>query len=103
MVKKRSKKYFVKEEDGIFVVKDDFFEAIESRTEALCIAMRTFYMLQKQMMEDAIEGEDSYIGNMKVVNGLERSLAKLDEMFPCLLDEFRLVDRRNEGTRIIYC
>ena len=103
MVKRHSKKYFVKEEDGIFVVKEEFFQAIESRTEALCIAMRTFHMLQKQLMEDAIEGEDSYIGNMKVINGLERTLAKLDEMFPCLLAEFRSVDRRNDGIRTIYC
>jgi hypothetical protein len=39
--KSKRKKFFVKEDDGIFVVYDEFFDDIESRIEALVIAIRT--------------------------------------------------------------
>lgn len=101
--KTQNKRYFVKEDDGIFIVKDEFFKAIESRAEALVVCMRTYFELQKRLKEDAVDGDVSYIGNMKVTTGLERSLNELNRLYPGLLDELRSVDRRYEGTTIYKC
>lgn len=99
----KGRKYFVKEDDGIFIVERDFFKTIESREEALMIGSRTYFELLKRLTEDALEGNTSYIGNMKVVTGLDRTLEALGKRFPCLLDELRAVERRHEGVVVRKC
>jgi hypothetical protein len=108
MVKKsgsssRAKKYFVKQEDGIFVVNETFFEQIKSRSVALGLAMRTWHQLHDQLRVDAVDGENTFIGNMKVITGLERSLVELDKRHPYLLLEVRSIERRHNGMRTYTC
>ena len=101
--KKQAKKFFVKEEDGIFVVKEPFFEQIPSRAVAIGIALRTWHQLRDQLCTDAIDDENTFIGNMLVTTGLERTLVELDRRFPFLLREIRSVERRHEGRRVYSC
>lgn len=101
--KKQARKYFVKKDDGIFVVNDSFFDQINSRAVALSLAIRTWYQLQDQLRADAVDGENTFIGNMKITTGLERSLAELDKRHPYLLLEVRSVERRYQGRRIYNC
>jgi hypothetical protein len=99
----RERKYFVKEDDGIFIVKEDFFKAIGSREEALMVGVRTYFEIQNCLKEEALDGEISFIGNMKVVTGLERTLEKLDSIFPFLLRELHSVERKFEGKTVHKC
>jgi hypothetical protein len=100
---KRSRKFFVKEDAGVFVVKSSYFDNIESRVKAMVIGILTLAELERQLMEDAIEGQNAFIGSMKVTTGLERSLAELDLRFPRLLKEIRGTERRHAGRRMYRC
>lgn len=96
------KKYFVKEDNGIFVVKSTYFDAIKSRTEAIAMALRTLFELRRQLQEDALDNSNSFIGAMKVTTGLDRTLSELDCRFPLLLSEIKSVERRTNGTRVSF-
>lgn len=102
--KKPAKKYFFKPElkESVYVVKDDFFNEITA-DEALYFGISSFLELKDTLMEDAVCGDDAYIGNMKVVNGLERFLVRLDEKFPGLLVQLKSLDLRNNGVRVFKC
>jgi hypothetical protein len=102
-VDSKRRKFFVKEEDGVFVVKSVYFDSIDSRIEAIVIGIRTLAELERQLVEDAVEGQNAFIGNMKVTTGLERSLAELDFRFPRLLREIRGTERRFAGRRMYRC
>lgn len=101
--KKPAKKYFVKRNDGIFVANDQFFDHIDSRHMALGIAVLTWNQLHEQLREDATRDENTFIGNMKITTGLERTLVELDRRFPFLLREVRDVERRHQGRRVYSC
>jgi len=101
--KPRPRNYFVKDDGEIFVVKDAFFEDVESREEALHLALEAWFELLEQLSDDGMAGANSLIGNMKVTTGLERTLAKLDEKYPGLLVQMRSVERRANGFRINVC
>ena len=87
----------------MFVVKSVYFDSIDTRVEAMVIGIRTLGELERQLTEDAVEGQNAFIGNMKVTTGLERSLAELDLKFPRLLQEIRGTERRHEGRRMYRC
>ncbi len=101
--KKQAKKYFVKRNDGIFVVNDAFFDQIDSRSMALAIAVLTWDQLRDQLYDDAVSGENTFIGNMKITTGLERALAELDRRFPYLLHQIGNIERRHQGRRVYSC
>lgn len=96
------KKYFVKEDDGVYVVFDEFFNDIESRSEALVIALRTVGEIHATLQEEA-DGSCLYIGNMKVTTGLQRCLDELDRRWPFLLVEMRSMPRRVNGHVLTVC
>ena len=100
---KSSKKYFVKEDDGVYVVQDQFFEDIESRDEALIIAMRTYCEIHITLQQEVEAGEFLYIGSMKVVTGLQRCLDELERRWPFLLTELHAVTRRINGRSLSTC
>lgn len=102
MTKQRSKKYFVKEEDGIFTADVEFFNCIESREEALVIAMRCVGEMHATMAEEG-DGRPFFIGNMKVTTGLQRTLDELEARWPFLMTELRSVTRRINGHNIAIC
>jgi hypothetical protein len=99
----RKKKFFVKEDDGIYTVTEEFFDEIESREEAMVIAMRTFGEIHTTLHEEALDDGPLFIGNMKVVTGLERCLNELNRRWPFLLMEMRSTPRRINGQIISTC
>ena len=101
--KSRKKKYLVKEEDGIFTVYDDFFNDIESRDEALAIAIRTLGEIHSTLIEESNVNETLYVGNMKVTNGLNRCLDELDKRWPFLTKELYAVPRKVNGYTLHTC
>lgn len=46
---------------------------------------------RRQLLEDAIKG-DHYINNIKVVEGLETSLRKLEELYPFVKEQINLAN-----------
>ena len=106
MTKKKipsARRYFVKDEDGVFVVKEPFFADIENRDEALFLALMSWFELQEQLTDDAMAGAAAFIGNMKVTTGLERTLARIEEKYPGTLANLRSIERRRNGHRIYTC
>jgi hypothetical protein len=101
--KSRKKLFFVKEEEGIFIVHDEFFNDIESRDEALVIAMRTLGEIYSTMKREAEIKDSLFIGNMKVTTGLQRGLDELDKRWPCLLMQLRSMPRRINGHVFSIC
>jgi len=99
----KSKKYFVKEDDGIFSVTDEFFDDIESRQEALAIAIRTLGEIQSTLKEESFDEGSLFIGNMKVTTGLQRTLDELDRRWPFLITEMRIIPRRINGFVLNIC
>lgn len=104
MKNKKQKKYFIKpdKETEVCVVKEDFFSNI-TKIEALCYGLFTFLEIKKTLKEDAVLGDDAYIGNMKVTTGLERFLVKIDEIFPDILKEIRNLNPNVDGQKIFKC
>lgn len=99
----KSKKFFVKEDEGIFSVTGEFFDDIESRQEALAIAIKTLGEIQATLTEES-GGEGSlFIGNMKVITGLQRTLDELENRWPFLITEMRSVSRRINGHYLTIC
>ena len=101
--KPRARRYFVIDEGELYIVKDGFFADVESRLDALYLALGTWFELRKQLTEDAETEVNTLIGNMKITTGLERTLAKLDETYPGLLVEMRSIERRADGIRVYTC
>lgn len=99
----RKKKYFVKEDDGIYTVHDEFFEDIESRDEALVIAMRTYGEILVTLQQEIEAGGPLFIGNMKVITGLQRCLDELERRWPFLITELRATSRRINGHVLCQC
>lgn len=99
----KGKKRFVKEDEGIYVVYDEFFDDIESRSEALVIALRTLEEIHNTLEQEAEIGDSLFIGNMKVITGLQRCLDELDRRWPFLIDELRATPRRINGQTISIC
>lgn len=97
------KKFFVKEDDGIYVVQEKFFDDIESREEALIIALRTYGEIHITLKEELENNSPLYIENMKVITGLQRCLDELDKRYPYLLIELHAVSRRINGYRLFLC
>lgn len=92
----KKKKFFVKEDDGIFTVYEDFFDDIESREEAMVIALRTLGEIHSVLIEESYS-DSLFIGNMKVITGLQRCLDELDKRWPFILAELRFIPRRING------
>lgn len=100
---KKYKKYFVKDNEGLSIIEMKYFDSINSWVEAFSIGVCCYIELQKVLTDDAITGEDSYIGNMKVTTGLERSLQELNERYPQLMVQIHSTSLLIHGTRAIKC
>lgn len=98
--KKAYKKFFVKEADGVYVASSKYFDQITSRPEALALALFTYSEIQTQMLDDYIHDSPAFIGGMKVITGLERTLERFEELFPGLMVEIHSVDRKTFGRRL---
>ncbi len=98
----RKKKFFIKDEDGIYIVTDEFFSDIESRDEALMLALRAVDEINTTLKEEVLEDDSLLIGNMKVTTGLQRSLEELDKRWPNLLNQLYSTPRCISGHTITF-
>ena len=101
--KSSNPKFFIRDENGIFVGYIDFFDTLQSRTEAIDLAIRIIGEIHLTLMQEVDVGKPLFIGNMKVVTGLQRSLDELEKRWPCLLDEVYSVERRIGGCTLGIC
>lgn len=90
------KKFFIKEEEGIYSVDRSFFNDIETRQEALGIALRTLGEIHNTMYEE-VETGIQYIGSIKVIIGLQRCINELNIKWPGLISEIYSVQRKING------
>ena len=95
------KKFFIKEEEGIYTVDSEFFNDIESREEALMIALRAVGEIHATLKEE-LDGDLMLIGSIKVTTGLQRSLEELEKRWPNLLTQLYSVPRRIDGHIITF-
>ena len=77
--------YLLKRGDKFYMVPADVVDTLTIE-EAFRLALIAHAEQRRQLLEDAVKG-DHYINNIKVVDGLEVSLRKLDEMFPALREQ----------------
>lgn len=102
-IKKKYKSYFIITEKGLSKIDPNYFDSVRSWPHALAIGVSCYVELQKILIEDAINNDTSYVGNMKVTTGLERSLYELNERYPTLLKEIYSTPLFVNGTRICKC
>jgi hypothetical protein len=96
------KKFFIKEDDGIYTVTNDFFNDIERRDEALMIAIRIIDEIHITLKEEVLEDDEMLIGSIKVTTGLQRSLDELEKRWPNLLNQMYSTPRRVDGHTITF-
>jgi hypothetical protein len=101
MARKTKKKFFIKDIDGIYTVTEEFFSDIESRDEALVLAIRALDEIHTVLKEE-VGGDSMVIGNMRVTTGLQRSLEELDKRWPNLLDQMYSTPRNIDGHKITF-
>jgi hypothetical protein len=102
MARKTKKKFFIKDIDGIYTVTEEYFSDIESRDEALVLALRAIDEIHSTLKEEAVDGDSMVIGNMKVTTGLQRSLEELDKRWPSLLEQMYSTPRSIDGHTITF-
>lgn len=81
--------YLLKRGDKFYMVPANVVDTFTIE-EAFRLAMVAHIEQRKQLLEDALKG-DHYINNVKVVDGLEASLKKLNEIFPALIEQIHRI------------
>ena len=96
MGKIKHRKFFIKEAGDISVVGKKYFDCLK-RADALGIGVQIYLELQQQLKHN----RPSYIGTIKLIDGMTRSLEELEARFPFILHEINSVDRKTtEGLRV---
>lgn len=99
---KTKKKFIIKDEGNLYTVPVDYFDDIESRDEALVLALLAIDELHTTLKEEALEDDVIFIRRMKVTTGLQRSLEELNKRWPRLLDQVYSIPRSIEGRVITF-
>ncbi len=92
--------YLILDKGDIFLVKDSFFNTIQTRAAAMGLALEVYFEIQRTLKEEAITQNELFIGEVKVVAAFEQTLHELESRFPFLMYELRSVDRRMDGSRV---
>jgi len=96
------KKFFIKEQEGVYTVTGEFFNDIETRDEALLLAIRLIDEIHMTLKEEVMDDDSILIGNMKVTTGLQRSLEELERRWPNLLNQLYSTPRNIDGRVIAF-
>lgn len=83
----RKRLILIKDETGVFKITPEFFEGIQSRNEALIIAMRVYDEINNTLMREHLEGGIVRVSNQRVTDGLLLCLTHLEKIYPCLMIE----------------
>lgn len=100
---KKYKKYIVMSKDGLSMAGPEYFDSLDSWTKALSVGVSCYAEIQRVLIEDGIDGDDSYVGNMKVTTGLQRSLDEINDRYPSLIDHIHSTSLLVNGTRVFRC
>jgi hypothetical protein len=91
-VKKNPKLFLLKKSEQFFLLPESLVDAMVPE-EAHRLAIVAVMEQRKQLLIDAYRG-DHYINDVKVVDGLEISLSKLEELYPSLREEISRLDSK---------
>lgn len=83
--------YLLKRDDKFYNVPGHMIDTL-SVEEAFRLGLSAHLEQRRQLLEDAIKG-DHYIEDVKVVQGLEDSLKKLEELFPSIRQQILDFDK----------
>ncbi len=94
----REEAFFISAEGKIAIIAPDVLDQL-SREEAIMVAMSAYLAQKSQLLNDTFQG-DRYIDDIKVVDGLEASLSRLEENYPNILNS---VKKKISGTVFAQC
>lgn len=100
--KSRKRCVIVDDANTYFVVGQEFFQTM-SRSEALGFGTLVWLELHQQLTADALAGEESFIGNMKVITGLRNSLDAIESHHPMTTTQIKSLDLSKSGLTIFRC
>jgi hypothetical protein len=83
----RKRLILMKDDAGIFKIKPDFFESIQSRNEALIMAMRVYDEINNTLLKEYSDQTDVMVNNQRMTDGFLLCLNYLEKKFPCLMIE----------------
>jgi len=89
--------------EGLAIAKPSYFDSVDTWTKALSVGVLCYTELHRVLVKDAVDGQDSFIGNMKITTGLERSLQELNERHPNLMKEIHSTSLLVNGVRVFRC
>jgi hypothetical protein len=72
--------FLLKKDDKLYIFPNEIMNAL-TIDEAFTLGMSAHIEQRRQLLQDATQG-DHYIESIKVVDGLESSLKRLEELFP---------------------
>lgn len=87
---KRLETFLFKRNHEFVMVPQDVVETLNI-TDAYHLGLLAHKAQMKCLWEDSFS-TDSYVKNVKVVDGLEKSLKKLEEMYPSIRENFTKLD-----------
>lgn len=83
-ITKRRKKYFVVEDEFIYIVYDNYFEKL-SEKYAFMLCLEIIKEINNVIKREQYMGMPTYIGNMKIITGLLRSAETIEKMYPKMI------------------
>lgn len=82
--------YLLKRDNEFFIIQRAALESLPV-SEIFKLGVTASHEQRAQLLKDA-QKEDSYVFNIKIVDGLEESLRKMEEMFPSIKTHIRMMD-----------
>jgi hypothetical protein len=80
----RRKKYFVVEDEFIYIVHDNYFKNI-SEKDAFFLCLEVIKEINNCTKREFDTGMPSFIGSMKIITGLTRTAQTLEKMYPKII------------------
>lgn len=83
----RKRLILIKDDTGVFKITTEFFESIQTRNEALIIAMRVYDEINNTLLREHLEEGVVKVSNQRVTDALLLCLTHLEKKYPCLMIE----------------
>lgn len=92
--KAKTPAFLLKRDGKLYVIPDNVMNSVTAE-DALRLGLLAIEEQRRQLLHDAVQG-DSYINDVKIVDGLEASISKFKEMYPWLKDQIKLYSVSNK-------